>query len=103
METALIFVPNIPKIQDEDIHVYANHMLISNESFEEYLSCIRNIFEYLYVSNMTLKLSKYEFIRTKNKYLGHIIISINICMDPTKIQVVCEFLYHTVLRNYSPS
>lgn len=66
-------------------------MLIYNQSFEEHLSCLRSIFECIRISGIILKLSKCEFICPKIKFLGHIITSTNICMDPAKVQAVREF------------
>lgn len=70
-------------------------MIVSNTTYESHhLMLLKNIFEKIRRSGMTLKFSKCEFICSKRKFQGYMITPSHICMDPTKLKTVSYFPYH---------
>jgi len=79
--------------KDEDVHVYVDDVLVTSSSFESRMIILRNLFKRIQRAEMTLKFSKFEFIRSEIKFLGHIVIPSTIRMDPSKIDAVTAYPY----------
>lgn len=75
----------------EDLHVYVDDVLVSTSNFTDHLSRLRNLFQKILISGMTLKLSKCKFLRNKIKFLGHIVTPEGMTMDPEKLQAIHDF------------
>jgi len=74
-----------------DIHVYVDDVLVSTTSFQEHINRLEILFQQISTSNMTLKFSKCHFFKDTIKFLGHIITSSGMQMDPDKLKTVYNF------------
>lgn len=79
--------------QEDNVQIYVDDMLVSNTTYESHLVLLRNLFERIRQSGMTLKFSKCEFICQEIKFLGHIVTPFHIRMDPAKLDAVTAFPY----------
>lgn len=79
-------------IQGNDLHIYIDDLLISTNTYPEYLDKLRLLFRKIFMSGMTLKFRKCEFIRQRITFLGHIITPTGSNIDPSKLQVIHDFL-----------
>jgi len=74
-----------------DLHIYVDDLLVSSTSFNEHLQRLRILFQKIAVSDMTLELTKCEFVKQQIKFLGHIISSSGMSMDPEKLMAIRSF------------
>lgn len=85
---------SVPEFDDtglSDLQIYLDDLLISTASFTEHISRLRLLFHKIFISGMTLKFKKCEFIKKQIKFLGHIINPAGMAMDPDKLLAVHEF------------
>jgi len=68
-------------------------MLLTNTTFDSHLVLLKDTFEKIRQSGMTLKFSKCKLICSKIKFLGHIVSPAHICMDPDKVEAIAAFSY----------
>ena len=66
-------------------------ILVCSETFHEHLEHLREVFDWLLKSGLTLKPKKCFFARIIVKYLGHVISRDGVSPDPDKTVKVCEF------------
>ena len=71
--------------------VYIDDVIIYSRSFEQHINDLKEVFDALRHSNLTLKASKCHFCRKEIKYLGHIITKDGVKSDPELISAVKEF------------
>uniref|UniRef100_A0A2S2NNN8 RNA-directed DNA polymerase n=1 Tax=Schizaphis graminum TaxID=13262 RepID=A0A2S2NNN8_SCHGA len=88
-----ILLQKIPEEDDEEsgLHIYVDDMMVSSTTFGGHIKRLRHIFCKISKSGMTLKLSKCEFIRQSIKFLGHIITSGGMTLNPNKLKAIHEF------------
>jgi len=85
-----ILLQDIHEEDDEDsgLHIYVDDMMVSSTTFSGHLKRLRHIFCKISKSGMTLKFSKCEFIRQSMKFLGHIITSDGMTLNPNKLKAI---------------
>lgn len=79
-----------------DLHLkecllYLDDIIIFSKTFEEHLTRLESVFQRLHAANLKLKASKCHFLHRKIKYLGHIVSSEGIQVDPEKTSVVQDW------------
>ena len=86
------FVQNV--LQDflgEFAVVYIDDILIYSKSAEEHVEHVRRVLEQLKSHNLLAKPSKCEFFVQSVEYLGHIVTSEGVHVDPAKVRVINEW------------
>ena len=78
----------IKEFLDDFVTCYLNDLLIYSETYEEHVKHIKAILEKLREANLPIDIDKCEFYVQKVKYLGLIIITEGIEMDPTKVEAI---------------
>jgi hypothetical protein len=76
---------------DDFIIIYLNDILIfTKRTKEEYIDKVRLILKKIRKYNLLLKSEKYEFFKKKVSFLGYIISTEEIRIDPDKIKTILE-------------
>ena len=90
-----------------------DNIIVYSKTLEEHIEQLTGVFEKLSKAELKLKLSKCEFFKKRISYLGHIVSSHSIEMDPKKIASVKhwprsetvtqveKFLYRKFLHQYA--
>ena len=81
------------------VMVYLDDILIFTPTFEEHLRVLDDVLGRLHRANFKCKLGKCEFARTQLQYLGHIINSQGIQVDPDKVAAVKAFPDPTCVKD----
>ena len=68
--------------------VYLDDIIIFSSTFDEHIERLEAVFERLHKHGLKLKPSKCQFLQTKVKYLGHIVSSSGIEVDPSKVEAL---------------
>ena len=71
--------------------VYLDDLVVFGKTFQEHLDRLRIVLSRLRDANFTLKPSKCQFGESKLRYLGHIISSNGVEVDPEKISAIVNF------------
>jgi len=82
-----IFRPSL----DQFVVVFIDDILIYSESWEEHAQHLRVVLEILREHQLYGKLSKCEFWLDEVQFLGHVISTQGIVVDPTKIKTVVKW------------
>ena len=77
--------------------VFLDDILIYSRTDKEHVDHLRKVFELLRANKLYAKESKCEFFEQKIHYLGHIISSDGIKMEPSKIEVIMNWPHTTNL------
>nr|GEY41202.1 putative reverse transcriptase domain-containing protein [Tanacetum cinerariifolium] len=80
---------------DKFVIVFIDDILIYSHNKEEHANHLRIILELVKKDKMYAKFSKYDFWINTVQFLGHIIDSQGIHVDPTKIEAVKDWASHT--------
>ena len=88
------FVNNIFRdlIRCDKIIMYLDDILIFSETLEEHRWLVREVFSVLREHRLYLKPAKCEFKTSVVKFLGYIIGNSQICIDPSKVEAVANWL-----------
>ena len=78
--------------------VYLDDILIWSSSPEEHLAHLKLVLDALDQHQFYLKRSKCEFFKTELKFLGHVVSSIGLKVDPSKVSVVMAWPTPTDIR-----
>ena len=70
---------------------YIDDILIYSNSWEEHTAHVKKVLERLWIASLQINISKCEFNVTEVCYLGIIITTAGICMDPQKVQAVVNW------------
>jgi len=70
---------------------FLNDILIYSDNLEEHRSHVNQVLEALGKAGLYLKPEKCKFHTTTVQYLGLIISTNGVSMDPKKVQVVCQW------------
>ena len=62
-----------------------------SKSFEEHIEHLNIVFDKLRKANLVVKKEKCEFMKSRIKFLGHIISEKGVSTDPEKIQSILNF------------
>ena len=68
--------------------IYLDDIIVFSDDPKEHLTRLRGVFAKLAKAGLRLKPSKCKFFKTKITYLGHIVSSKGIEMDPKKVEAV---------------
>lgn len=71
--------------------VYLDDIILFSKDWSSHLEAIRGVFSKLQSVNLTVQLSKCNFVVDRVGYLGHVITSRGVEPDPGKIKAVQEF------------
>ena len=71
--------------------VYLDDIIIMSGTFDEHLSRLRSVFEWLRDAGLKLKSSKCIFLQRKVSFLGHVVSADGIQTDPEKIAAVRDW------------
>jgi hypothetical protein len=73
---------------DDFYTAYLDDILIYSDNELEYKHHVKKVLKWLHSTSLQIDLKKYEFHVTCTKYLGFIISTISIEVDPDKISIV---------------
>ncbi|KAJ9525182.1 hypothetical protein QJQ45_020705, partial [Haematococcus lacustris] len=76
---------------NECVLVYIDDILVMSNTPEEHVQHLRQVLQLMRENKFYAKLAKCEFNKTQLAFLGHIVGSSGIAVDPTKVQVVREW------------
>ncbi|KAJ9512263.1 hypothetical protein QJQ45_012830 [Haematococcus lacustris] len=76
---------------NECVLVYIDDILVMSNTPEEHVQHLRQVLQLMRENKFYAKLAKCEFNRTQLAFLGHIVGSKGIAVDPAKVQVVKEW------------
>lgn len=79
-----------PAVQ-EFVTIYVNDIIIMSSTLEEHYEHLRRVFRRFKEYNVTVNLEKCKFFQSEVKFLGHIISTEGIRMDPEKVEAVMRF------------
>lgn len=82
-----VFQPFLRKF----VLIFFDDILVYSPTWETHLDHLTIVFEHLHHHQLFAKLSKCSFGQKKIDYLGHVVSSNGVEMDPVKIQVVREW------------
>lgn len=75
--------------------------VIFEETFEEHLNNLKDVFNWIRESNLKLNSEKLYFLQTEVRYLGNIISPYGIQIDPNKTKTVNHGKYWIILVHRS--
>ena len=70
---------------------YLDDIVVFSSDFERHLHDLRQVFDRLKLANLRLKPSKCHFAKRRISYLGHIVSSEGIAVDPQKVHAVTSY------------
>ena len=85
-------------IRNKYAMAYIDDILIYSRTFEEHVQRISEVFKRLEKANLKLKLKKCEFLKTRVKYLGHVISDKGLEPDPEKVVKIHAMKPPTTVR-----
>jgi hypothetical protein len=71
--------------------VFIDDVLIYSNTWEEHLSHIAQVFQALQQHQFYVKLTKCSFVKQKLHYLGYVISSEGVAIDPGKIKIIADW------------
>lgn len=72
-------------------HVYVDDLIIHSDDIEAHFRHLKIVFEKLQNANFSVKLRKSQFLRSEVHFLGHVITSEGIILDPKRIESIKSF------------
>ena len=104
---------------DQFVMVFMDDILIHSKLEDEHEDHFRNVLQALKNHRLYAKFSKYEFLLTKVRFLGHVVSVSSVSMDPKNVEAVmswerpksifeiCNFLglagyYRRFIEDFSP-
>ena len=64
---------------------------VFSKSFKQHIERLTNVFQVLRQAGLTLKLNKCYFAQREVKYLGHIVSTADVRLDPAKTEAVSTY------------
>jgi hypothetical protein len=77
---------------DDFVIVYLDNILIFSGTWDEHVKHVKKVLDNLQREKLYVKLSKWEFGKTTLVYLGHIVGGGQLKIDPSKIDVIVNWL-----------
>ena len=71
--------------------IYLDDILVFSRTFEEHLTHLKQVFDRLRQAGLRLKRKKCAFVCQEVQYLGHVVSSKGIAVDPGKVRAVEGF------------
>ncbi|KAJ9519230.1 hypothetical protein QJQ45_017890 [Haematococcus lacustris] len=85
------FLTPMGQFQFKCVLVYIDDILVMSNTPEEHVQHLRQVLQLMRENKFYAKLAKCEFNKTQLAFLGHIVGSKGIAVDPAKVQVVKEW------------
>lgn len=79
-------------LNDRTVFAYMDDILVLSESFDSHMTDLKAIFERLRIFDLSARREKCCFARSSVKYLGHLITSDGIQLDPEKMSAILEMV-----------
>lgn len=76
---------------ENSVFVYIDDIIIASPSFETHISTLLKVYKKLKLANLTINLEKSLFFRNELKYLGYIVNSHGLHVDPAKVEAILNF------------
>jgi len=76
---------------DKFVVVFIDDILIYSKTHEDHVQHLRTVLGILREEKLYAKLSKCEFLMREVQFLGHVISSLGISVDPAKVDVVVQW------------
>ena len=71
--------------------VYLDDILVIGETFEKHMDNLKKVLERLQEADLHLKMKKCHFVQTSAEYLGYLVSSQGISVDPRKVEAILNF------------
>jgi hypothetical protein len=84
---------------DDFATAYVDDILIYSESYDKHIEHVRLVLERLRTAGLQASLSKCEFHITETRFLGFIVSTKGITVDPTKVEVVVNWRQPTTVKS----
>ena len=68
--------------------VYFDDILVYSTSQQDHLEHLRSVFQTLWKERLFVNLQKCHFITDNLVFLGYVVISVGIKMDPSKVEAI---------------
>ena len=88
---------------NNSVLVYLDDVIVFSDGPKEHLQKLQQILERFKMAGLTLKLKKCTFMRSKIKYLGHVVSHEGVQMDPGKVDTISAYKapdYKDALRSF---
>ena len=92
METAL------KDLKGKKCFVYLDDIIIYSSSWQQHFSDLQAVLDKLREAGLTVNMAKSKFCRTSLKFLGHIVSSAGVHVDPEKTEAVHNYPVPTTLK-----
>lgn len=73
---------------EQHVSVYLDDIIISTPTFSKHLEVLDEVFKRLRTAGLTLNREKCQFCKRELKFLGHIVTSQGLMVDPEKVEAV---------------
>jgi hypothetical protein len=70
---------------------YLDDIVVVSEEFPEHLKVLGKILQKLQVAGLKINKKKSKFCRSELKYLGHVVTTAGIAMDPKKVSTIVNY------------
>ena len=84
---------------DKFVVVYLDDILVYSDTWEEHVAHLRAVLQQLRQAKLYAKLSKCDFAKKEVEYLGHVVGSGNLKVDPMKIKTISDWPQPTCVRD----
>lgn len=73
---------------EQHISVYLDDIIISTSTFDKHLEVLEEVFKRLTNAGLTINRDKCKFCKNELKFLGHVVTSAGLMVDPDKVEAV---------------
>ena len=78
-------------LQYESVIVYLDDLIVFGSSIDEHNSRLEGVLKRLEKANLKLAPKKCHFLKSKVRYLGHVVSRDGIKPDPEKVRAICDY------------
>lgn len=76
---------------ENSVFAFVDDIVISTPDFESHISMLLKVLQKLKMANLTINLEKSSFFRGEIKYLGYVVNSKGLQVDPSKVDAILNF------------
>lgn len=76
---------------ENSVFVYIDDIVVASSDFETHISLLLKVHKKLKMANLTINFEKSVFFRSELKYLGYVINSKGLHVDPSKIETIINY------------